>query len=451
MTTPPVPTLAEIRLYLEGVIPAVMATCDADGTPNVAYISQVFYVDERHVALSFQFFNRTRENILANPLATVLLIHPQTGAMLRLHLRYRCTQTEGPVFEGMKAQLAGIASHSGMAGVFELRGSDLYEVLRIEPVAGHPLPPPPARGHVQAAVRRGSERMARCSTLDALLQTALEAVREAMQVEHAMLLLHDGSSPRLYTVASSGYATSGVGSEIELGDGIIGVAASACTPVRINHVNNAYLYHLAMRQRVRQDAPEQALDTDIPYPGLAEPHSQLAVPLVAAGRLRGVVFAESLQDMHFGYEAEDALVVLAGQLAASIGLLEDTEAADEAEDDTLPQPLHEAGEALTLRHFALNDSIFVGDDYLIKGVAGAILWKLVREHQQQGRTEFSNRELRLDPSIGLPEVADNLEARLLLLTRRLDEHGPHIRIQKTGRGRFRLVVQRPLVLHEAGC
>src|SRR3954468_9972319 len=116
------PRLSDIRPCLEGAIPAVVATCSGDGMPNVAYISQVYYADERHVALSFQFFNKTRQNILANPHATVLLIHPHTAGYFRLHLRYLRTETEGPLFEGMKAQLAGIASHTGMQGVFHLLG-----------------------------------------------------------------------------------------------------------------------------------------------------------------------------------------------------------------------------------------------------------------------------------------------------------------------------------------
>ena len=51
-----------------------------------------------------------------------------------------------------------------------------------------------------------------------------------------------------------------------------------------------------------------------------------------------------------------------------------------------------------------------------------------------------------DPTGGLPEVADNLEARLLLLSRRLKEQGRGLSIEKSGRGRFRLCVAARLDL-----
>jgi hypothetical protein len=127
-TVAPPPSLDDIRACFEGAIPAQVATCARDGTPNVAYISQVYYVDDRHMALSFQFFNKTRQNILANPYATALLLDPVTVAFYRLQLRYLRTETSGALFERMKAQLSGIASHSGIAGVFRLLGSDVYEV-----------------------------------------------------------------------------------------------------------------------------------------------------------------------------------------------------------------------------------------------------------------------------------------------------------------------------------
>lgn len=441
------PRLGDIRPCLEGAIPSVMATCAADGMPNVAYISQVYYVDEAHVALSFQFFNKTRQNILANPRATVLVLHPVTAAFFRLHIRYLRTETEGPLFERMKAQLAGIASHTGMEGVFRLLGSDVYAVEQVEAVEGDPLPAPPPRSGMLAAVRSCSERLSRCTSLDDALNAVMAVLTDFMGAKHAMVLMLDRPARRLYTVASCGYPTSGVGSEIGIGEGVIGVAARELTPVRINHMTNASLYSQAMRSSFEANVPDLEAVTEIPYPGLAEPHSQLAVPVISAGRLQGVVFVESPHDLQFGFEDEDMLVAMAGHLGATIDLMQaSTDAPETAPPAVAGRPA--AGQPLQLRHFASNDSVFLGDSYLIKGVAGAILWKLLRDHVQSGRTEFSNRELRLDPAIRLPDVTDNLEARLVLLRRRLAEHGTDLRIDKSGRGRFRLVLQRPVELTE---
>jgi hypothetical protein len=58
-----------------------------------------------------------------------------------------------------------------------------------------------------------------------------------------------------------------------------------------------------------------------------------------------------------------------------------------------------------VRHFEADGSIFLDDQYLIRGLAGTILWLLLQEHARHGRTEFSNRELRLAPSLGCPRWA----------------------------------------------
>jgi adenylate cyclase len=178
------------------------------------------------------------------------------------------------------------------------------------------------------------------------------------------------------------------------------------------------------------------------------------VPIEAFGRLIGVLFADSHEDLRFDYDEEDALVALAGQLGTAIHVLQQAEG---LEEPAAPGPAEAAAargptcaEPLQVRHFAENDSVFLGEDYLIKGVAGAIFWALAQDHVSAGRTLFSNRELRLDPRIRLPDLADNLEARLILLQKRLDERDAGVRLAKAGRGRFRLEVSRPLQLASVG-
>ena len=443
-------TLDAIRGCFEGLMPALLASCSPDGTPNITYVSQVHFVDAQHVALTYQFFNKTRRNVLANPRATVFVGDTTVGTRYLLQLEYRRTEESGPVFESMKARLAGIASHSGMSGVFRLRGADVYRVLGIEAMPGPTRRPAPRRYPPTSAMRHVAARIAAAQDVRGLLDDTLAALGEYLDVRHAKVLIHaaEARPPRLYTVASLGYAESGVGSEIALGQGVIGVAAEQRVPVRVMHFSSEYTYSRAAREAPAGDGSGEALETEIPLPGLATPGSQLAVPIVLGRRLLGVFYAESEETARFTHEDEDALLAVAAQLGATLVALQ--HAADSADEAPVPVagPGEPRGQPLRIRHFAANDSVFVGDEYLIKGVAGAILWKLVREQAGGRRTEFSNRELRLDGSLRLPEIGDNLEARLILLARRLEERTPALRIVKTGRGRFRLDVARPLELVE---
>src|SRR5690349_6526872 len=122
----------------QGLIPAALFTCAKDGTPNAAYLSHVDYVDPTHVALSFQFFNKSKRNIAENPQALVRLLDPDTSQGWRLKLRYVRSETEGPVFERMALRVEAIASYSGLKGIFKLLAADIYEVLSVEPAADEP-------------------------------------------------------------------------------------------------------------------------------------------------------------------------------------------------------------------------------------------------------------------------------------------------------------------------
>ena len=446
------PGLPALRACFEGELPSLLASCSLDGMPNLTYVSQVHYVDAEHVALSFQFFNKTRQNVLEHPYAVALVVDPRSGRTWRLRLRYLRTEQSGPLFESMRAHLAGIASHTGMAGVFKLRGADVYRVLQIETLPGPSAPPREPGDDPLALLRPLAGRIAAHTDLAALLDDTLAALDAELGIRHSMLLLLDAGGhrpPRLFMVASRGYAASGLGSEIPLGHGVIGVAAAHRVPIRISHFTAEYGYGLAIREEIRASGLAEQLESEIPLPGLSAPRSQLAVPIVVTDQVVGVLYVESTEDRRFSYAHEDLLVALAAQLGASVALLRLTaEAQEEPPAEAAPARPLATGAPVRVRHYPFNDSVFVDDEYLIKGVAGAILWKLVREFTAGRRSEFTNRELRLDPSLRLPDISDNLEARLILLARRLQERCPRLRIAKTGRGRFRFEADAPLQLEE---
>jgi len=444
--------LEDLRNCMDGVIPGTIATCGVDGMPNISFLSHVEFVDPQHVALSFQFFNKTRENILQHPHADVCVVDPYTGVTYHLTLQYLRTETAGPVFERMKAKLAGIASHEGMSDVFKLRGSDIYRVLQIEAPSGDLPPNPLPQRNLLAATRCYVTQVNRCSDLDELLQVTLQGLREHLNIQHAMILMLDDAGQKLFTVASDGYDTSGVGAEVPLGHGVIGMAARERCAIRISFTAAEYSYSRAVRDSVLQGELAAQLETAIPFAGLANPNSQIAVPILAPQKLIGALYADSNEAMHFRYDDEDVLMVMASQLGSAIASLQSTAGSAIAEGENESHATHTATASLAdkvvVRHFAENDSIFINDAYLIKGTAGAILWTLLNDYVQAGRRDFTNRGLRLDPRLRFPDFNDNLEARLILLQKRLLDREAPIQLEKTGRGRFALNISAHLQLHE---
>jgi putative methionine-R-sulfoxide reductase with GAF domain len=443
-------SLFGIRRMMEGVIPPTLCTASADRMPNVSYLSLAEYVDPLHIALSYQFFNRSRENVLATKRAALTLDDCYSGAGVVLQLEYLRTETAGPVFERLRAKLMGVASHVGMDNVFHLRGADIYKVLELRRVPGlRGFPGAQPRVDLATNSRLLSERLAHCEDLAELLDTLLDGLRDLLRIEQAMLWLSDAAQQGLTLLASRGYDSDGAGAEISIGDGIVGTAVREGVPIRVGHMMNMARYARAARESAHAMGFAPAFKSEIPLPGLKEPRSQLAVPLRARGRILGALLVESKNDQHFGYDDEDALMMLCGQLAVAMSLMQPPDrepppAAPPKSEDAAPA----AGPPLRVRRFGRDNSIFLDDVYLIRGVAGAILWKLVGEYARCGRREFSNRELRLAPELRLPDVQDNLEVRLLLLQRRLAEQRAAIQLEKTGRGRMRLTVSRPVVLEK---
>jgi hypothetical protein len=459
--------IAPLRLYdlsrcFQGIVPSVIATSDARGVPNVTYLSQVYMVDDRHVALSRQFFNKTQRNLDENPLACLEMVDPLTFQAYRLRLKFLRTEKSGPLFDSMAMRIEAIAAHTGMTGIFKLIGSDLFEVRSVEKVEGFlspglpeaPEDAPALEGHRSEV--RGlqwiSERINRASDLESLLTSVLAALEEYFHFSHTMVLLHDEPTKRLITLATRGYDDKGVGAEVPLGQGLIGSVARERRLLRFKNLDSDLRYG----RTIRRESPEDGCE-EIPLPGLSDPQSVMAIPLTVGDALVGVLVAEDRDPLRFSEWHEAYLEIIANQIALGIQRMLDRPAdeIETTEQQARPSSTGVASVTVsakrdkrTLVYYKVDDAIFVDGEYLIRNIPARILWKLLDESRRTGRTDFTNREVRLDPALGLPPVKDNFESRLILLRHRLQEKSPDLRIVSTGRGRFSLQIDGAIEMIE---
>lgn len=459
------PSLSSLWRCFDGIVPSSIATCDQNGVPNISMLSNVHYVDEKHVALSRQFFNKTTRNLLENPRALASLWDPVTLEQHRLRLRFVRSETTGPLFDTMSSRIDVIASHTGLTGVFKLLAADVFEVLDIEtdPPLMEPLPPgatedllpqpegiPTENRSELWALQRLLVTMRAAPELDCLLRSVLSTLETSLGFSHSIVLVPDETGTRLITIASHGYGESGIGAEVAFGEGLIGIVAEKREALRVGPLASALRYARSVREQLPA-SERRDLSREIPLPGLRDAQSQLALPLLAGDQLVGVLAIEDARPHAFEAWHEVFMNLLAERFAVHI---KQTLEAGEGLDSTLPEaiecPLAEAlpppirtETAATKQQYSLcfyknDDCIFIDGTYLIRGVPARILWRVLTVQEREGRAEFTNRELRLDPWLGLPPIRDNLESRLVLLRRRLEERCPELRLVPRGRGRFGL-------------
>jgi hypothetical protein len=299
-----------------------------------------------------------------------------------------------------------------------------------------------------------SVRIHQATSLEDLLDSILAGLDEIFGFHHSIILVPSEEPNVLVTIASHGYPETGVGAEVRVGEGIIGVVAEARKPIRISGLLRAMLYAHAVAERARQAGlcpPDR-----IPLPGLAVPESQLGVPLLVRGELVGVLCIESDERYRFHEEDKTSIELLGSYLAIAIQNMQWHErAADDGatpmaetasiSGGTVPDPGPERARHEVTFHEG-DEIVMVDGEYLIRSLPARILWKLLTARERDGRTEFTNRELRLDHSLHLPEIKDNLESRLLLLRRRLEQKCPDIRLVPVARGRFALHVAGAVIL-----
>jgi adenylate cyclase len=335
----------------------------------------------------------------------------------------------------MRVQIDAIADQTGMRGVFRLRSVEVLRVdrcLQVEGSVGRVRRSTSGAGALDGlSVFVG--RLDDCRELGELTQTALELLDDLFGIGSSMLLMADHDLKSLFVVAHHGYA-SGVGAEIMVDEGVIGVAAQRRRQVLVSHVTRARNLNRAAARSRTEDRHE------IPLPGLAGAQSLVATPILLRGRLVGVLYVDSAEPGRFGTVDGQLIDVIARHIGMSIGLLDTTA------DDLSPGPRRagtkpaadSGGRSVTFHD--PDGTVLIDGDYIIRGVAGRILFAMLSEYQRSGRTRFSNRELRLNRDIGLPPGNDNLDARLVTLRRRLAERGDPFQLQQAGRGQLELIV-----------
>jgi hypothetical protein len=392
------------------------------------------------------------------------MLDPDTGQGWSLQLRYERSEEAGPLFDRMALRIEAIASYCGLKGVFRLRAADVYRVLSISPLAEEcGSPRAGISQHASGldpvftvrALQDLSDRINVADTLESLVDSILAGLEESFGFRNAMILVPSEQDGVLVTIATRGYPENGVGAEVRVGEGIAGMVAEARKPIRISGLMRGMLYALAMSRAA--NTPDTVPGRRVPLPGLPNPESQLGVPLLLRGELVGVLCLESEVPYRFHEEDKASIELLGRYLAIAIQNMQWQERAADTLAQGAPEPPAAAGPAgpaaasgaaHEVTYYAADECVLVDGDYLIRGLPANILWRLLTIRQATGRAEFTNRELRLDKSLNLPEWKDNLESRLLLLRRRLEQKCPDIRLVPRARGRFGVEVRGNLNLRE---
>lgn len=435
--------LAWIRPVFEGMIPATIASCSANGVPNVSYLSIVRRIDSERIAVTNQFFSKTAANLRANPHAVVRVVHPDDMSQYHLEARYLHSETSGELFDSVKLQLDAVAAQTGMSSMFRLRGVDVLRVDRCV-LVGSGAADTPADEDRRPLSSLGVfvRRLAACTDLAEATRVGLESLDDLFGFSHSILLLTDDMTQRLFAVDAHGYPQGRVGAEVVVGEGLIGVAAQRKQAVRVTNMARSRTFAAAINEGDLHEEPLRGLDNA---------QSMIAAPMMLQEQIVGVLYLDSTVPGVFDAEAGEIVDIIAGHLAVTIALF-DADAADAPDSAAQRAPVatsrpvaasSTAGRVVAFHEF--DGSVFVDGDYIIRGIPGRILARLLTEHLASGRTQFSNKELRLDRSIELPAGNDNLDARLLVLRRRLAERDGFVTMERVGRGRIELTANAPFV------
>ncbi len=270
------------------------------------------------------------------------------------------------------------------------------------------------------------------ASLDALLTIAIEGLARFFRIEHASLLLDCDDGERLHVIASTGYEASGVGAHITVDRRVVRQIA-----------RDRQLSALFEAERAGVGLTTSSNNTRrIAHPAIAQPGSFVVLPLWDGEKLIGAVVLEHKQPGRFEAAEISALNIACRQLALSLTLLlARTPAFPSVRAAFMPRLV--SGRLSVITYYAEDDSIVVGGDFVISGMAGAMLWRLL-----SGYVEANDTQAKAGTFVELPTLPANTELLLVLLSRRLSDCLDFIRLKPIAAGSFILEVDREITLLE---
>ena len=153
--------------------------------------------------------------------------------------------------------------------------------------------------------------------MDAIANTMLESMHEYFDFEHSMILLVDQNEGSLKVIATYGYDDQGIGAEVKIGVGVIGMVAKKKKLMRLGNMGAQKQYVNAIKEQVQPVNKGKPLD-EIVLPGLQNAESQVAIPMLIENELIGVFSVESDRVNIFDKSDELIIKILANQTASAL-------------------------------------------------------------------------------------------------------------------------------------
>ena len=166
-------------------------------------------------------------------------------------------------------------------------------------------------------IEKVASQISKTLNLDAIAKTMLISMEEYFDFKHSMILLLDSSESALKVIATHGYKEEGIGAEVKIGVGVIGMVAKKKKLMRMANLGAQKQYMQAIKQQI-QPSEDTELVEEVSLPGLKNAESQVAIPMLMEDELIGVFSVESDQVNIFDKSDELIIKILANQTANAL-------------------------------------------------------------------------------------------------------------------------------------